>query len=273
MHLLRSLFFCMLNPQILNMKRIAIVFTALCLVFAQYTAAQNEKPSELNTLSKKEKEEGWKLLFDGRSFNGWRGLGRDHVPAGLWVIEDGMIRKLKDSDVKQLPGGGTVEKGDLLTTDTYQDFELSFEWKIDKAGNSGLKYNVSEEVSQKYGSAYSALGFEYQMLDDSDPSYRDLKPSQYSGSLYDLIPATNIELKPVGQFNQSRIIVKGNQGEHWLNGIRVVTYQFGSKELNDAYVKSKFNNVPGFIEKKKAHIVLQNHSDEAWFRNIKIRAL
>jgi hypothetical protein len=91
--------------------------------------------------------------------------------------------------------------------------------------------------------------------------------------LYDLIPAKNINLKPVGEFNTSRIIVKDNHGEHWLNGIKVVEYEFGSKELEDAFLKSKFGKINGFTDKKKAHIVLQNHADEAWFRNIKIREL
>ncbi len=234
---------------------------------------QDGKPSKAKTLSRAEQKAGWKLLFDGKTFNGWRGLGRDHVPMGLWIVENGQIRKLKNSEVKQLPDGSPIETGDLMTTGTFENFELSFEWKIEKAGNSGLKYNVSEQMCEEYGSKYSALGFEYQMLDDSDPAYKDLKPSQFSGSLYDLIPASDIKLKPAGEFNNSRIIVNGTQVEHWLNGIKVVEYEFGSKELEEAYKISKFNKIKGFCEKRKAHIVLQNHNDAAWFRNIKIREL
>ncbi|HLP72491.1 MAG TPA: DUF1080 domain-containing protein [Bacteroidales bacterium] len=245
---------------------------SLFILISILASGQDKSIQKFNTLSSKEKKEGWKLLFDGKTFSGWRGLGRDHVPIGLWIVEDGMIRKLKSSSVKQLPDGRPVENGDLMTIDTYNDFELVFEWKIDKGGNSGLKYNVSEELCKQNGSEFSALGFEYQMLDDADPQYKNLKPSQYSGSLYDLIPAKNINLKPVGEFNTSRIIVKGN-GEHWLNGIKVVEYEFGSKELEDAFLKSKFSKINGFTDKKKAHIVLQNHADEAWFRNIKIREL
>lgn len=231
---------------------------------------QNEK---INNLTKAEQKAGWKLLFDGKTFNGWRGLGRDHIPEGLWIIENGLIRKIKNSDVQKLPDGRPVELGDIMTNDTFENFELVFEWKINKGGNSGLKYNVSEEMCADNGSKYSALGFEYQMLDDKDPMYSKLHASQYSGSLYDLIPARNIVLKPVGEFNSSRIIVNGNHGEHWLNGVKVVEYEFGSKQLEDAYKLSKFNKIQGFINKRKAHIVLQNHSDEAWFRNIKIREL
>jgi hypothetical protein len=236
--------------------------------------APKAKTAKINTLTKAEKKAGWRLLFDGKSLDQWRGLGRDHVPYGLWIVEDGLIRKVNTGDVKKLPDGRPVEGGDLMTIETFENFELTFEWKINKAGNSGLKYNVSEEMSQKYGSKYSALGFEYQLLDDGDPIYRGkLKLSQFSGSLYDLLPAKNITLKPIGEFNSSRILVNGNHVEHWLNGIKVVEYEFGSKELDNAYKVSKFNKIPGFHEKRKAHIVLQNHNDESWFRNIKIREI
>lgn len=241
------------------------------LLIVQSTLSQDNNEKSSNSLSRAEKKAGWKLLFDGKTFEGWRGLGRDHVPAGLWVVENGQIRKIKDSEAKPLPDGSQPESGDLMTIGTFENFELVFEWKIDKAGNSGLKYNVSEEMSQKFGSKYSALGFEYQMLDDSDPVYKDLKPAQFSGSLYDLIPAKNIKLRPVGEYNSSRIIVDGNHVEHWLNGIKVVGYEFGSGELDSAYKLSKFNKIPDFHSKRKAHIVLQNHSDAAWFRNIMIR--
>jgi hypothetical protein len=256
----------------LTLPVLSILISVLFLNFVN-PGQQKSQQIQANHITSAEKKAGWQLLFDGQSFNGWRGLGRDHVPEGLWVVENGMIRKIKNSDVTRLPDGRAVENGDLMTVDTFSDFELYFEWKINKAGNSGLKYNVSEEMAKQNGSPYSALGFEYQMLDDSDPSYKNLHASQYSGSLYDLIPAKNIQLKPVGEWNQSRIIVKGNHGEHWLNGIRVVDYEFGSRELEDAFNLSKFSKIKGFIEKRQAHIVLQNHNDEAWFRNIKIRVL
>ena len=261
-----------------TLKFYALFFTiVLSLMFISWnTISENKEPktSKNNTLTKAEVKEGWKLLFDGKTFNGWRGLGRDHVPNGLWAIENGAIKKVNTGNVKKLPDGRPVEGGDLMTTETFENFELSFEWKINKAGNSGLKYNVSEEISQEYGSKFSALGFEYQLLDDGDEAYKGkLKPSQFSGSLYDLLPAKNIVLKPIGEFNCSRILVDGNHVEHWLNGIKVLEFEFDSKELDDAYKVSKFNKIPGFQDKRKAHIVLQNHNDESWFRNIKIRGL
>ena len=258
----------------LNGVHILIITSMILTSCVTDKAKERQGSNDLNRLTRVEKKEGWKLLFNGKTFNGWRGLGRDHVPVGLWIIEDGMIKKVDTGNEKNLPDGRPIEGGDLMTIDTYENFDLTFEWKVNKAGNSGLKYNVSEEMSQKYGSQYSALGFEYQLLDDGDEAYKGiLKPAQFTGSLYDLIPAENVTLKPVGEFNSSRIIVNGNHVEHWLNGIRVVEYEFGSKELEDAYNVSKFNKIPGFTDKRKAHIVLQNHNDESWFRNIKIKVL
>lgn len=252
----------------------AVILSLLFISWSPGPGISKEKSPKLNKLTKAEKKEGWKLLFDGKTLNGWRGLGRDHVPVGLWVVENGMIKKVDTGNKKNLPDGRPIEGGDLMTTDTFENYELSFEWKLNKAGNSGLKYNVSEEMSQKYGSQYSALGFEYQLLDDGDNSYKGrLKPSQFTGSLYDLLPSDNITLKPLGEFNSSRIIVNGKHVEHWLNGVRVLQYEFGSEELEEAYKISKFKDVPGFIDRRKAHIILQNHNDESWFRNIKIREI
>lgn len=227
-----------------------------------------------NNLTALEQQQGWELLFDGVSFNGWRGLGRNGVQTELWKIEDGTIRKLNSGEVPSLPDGQPVEGGDLMTMDTFDNYELYFEWKILKAGNTGLKYNVSEEMSKKFGSPYSALGFEYQLLDDADTLYAGkLKPSQYTASLYDMIAAENVKVRPAGIFNSSRIVVNNNRVEHWLNGKMAVTYEFGSQHLDSLFQKSKFVDYPGFLDKRKGHIVLQNHKDDAWFRNIKIRKI
>jgi hypothetical protein len=261
------------------MKIKVLMATTLIATFSlgsfNYSLAGDQgKSASLNTLTKAEKKEGWKLLFDGKTFKGWRGLGRDHVPNGTWIIEDGTIKKAKTQGMKTTPDGKPVEGGDLCTIEEFDNFELAFEWKINAAGNSGVKYNVSEEFSKQYGSPTSALGFEYQILDDGHPSYKGkLIPSQFTGSLYDLIPPQNVVLKPIGEFNSSRIIFNGNHIEHWLNGKKVMQAELGSQELIDAFKASKFNKMNGFLDKKKAHIVLTNHSDESWFRNIKIRDL
>lgn len=235
---------------------------------------QNSNEISVNQLTQGEINNGWKLLFDGKTFDGWRGLGMESVQKNHWKIEDGTIRKVNNAEVARSMNGTEVDGGDLMTIATYEDYELYFEWKILSAGNSGVKYNVSEEFSQKYGNQHAALGFEYQLLDDLDSLYAGkLKISQYSGSLYDMIPAENVETKPVGQFNASRILIEGNHVEHWLNGKKVVEFEFGSTILDSLFLQSKYRNYPDFHSKRKAHIILQNHDEDAWFRNIKIREI
>jgi Domain of Unknown Function (DUF1080) len=226
-----------------------------------------------NGLTADEQRDGWRLLFDGKTFNGWRGLGYDTVPTSHWKIENGTIRKLAEGQVPRLPDGQPAAGGDLLTRDTFRDFEFTWEWKISRAGNSGVKYNVSEEISMANAPNHAALGFEYQMLDDS--LHEDNKvPSHRAGALYDLIPPNaNKVLAPVGEWNSSRIVFRGNHGEHWLNGQKVVEFELGTPLMDSLLAKSKYHAIPGFAEKRAGHIVLQDHVDEVFFRNIKIRVL
>lgn len=217
--------------------------------------------------------EEWIVLFDGDNLDAWRTLGSDSIFTVYWKVEDDLLKKIDRGKVPVQPDGQPREGGDLMTKETFENFELTWEWALFENGNSGLKYNVSEEMSMSRGSKHSALGFEYQMIDDDAEEYEDLKPAQFTGALYDLIPAENPSPKPLGEFNESRLIVDGNQVEHWLNGRKVLSYEFGSDELENAYAESKFAEIPGFIEKRNAHIVLQDHITEAWFRNIKIRRL
>ncbi|HEX9129219.1 MAG TPA: DUF1080 domain-containing protein [Gemmatimonadaceae bacterium] len=226
-----------------------------------------------NRLTPEEQRDGWQLLFDGKTFNGWRGLGYDTVPTAHWKIENGVIRKLADGQVPRLPDGQPAAGGDLMTRETFRDFELKWEWKISRAGNSGVKYNVSEEISMANAPNHAALGFEYQMLDDS--LHEDNKvPSHRAGALYDLIPPNaNKVLAPVGEWNDSRIVFRGNHGEHWLNGKKVVEFELGTPVMDSLLAKSKYRDIKGFADKRAGHIVLQDHVDEVFFRNIKIRRL
>ena len=226
-----------------------------------------------NVLSLVEQRDGWSLLFDGKTFNGWRGLGYDSVPTAHWKIENGAIRKIADGDVPRLPDGQPAAGGDLMTRDTYLDFELTWDWKISRAGNSGVKYNVSEEISMAAAPNHAALGFEYQMLDDS--LHEDNKvPSHRAGALYDLIaPTANKALKPVGEWNSSRLVFRGSHGEHWLNGVKVVEFDLGTPLMDSALARSKYKSIPNFAERRAGHIVLQDHVDEVFFRNLKIRRL
>jgi len=257
----------------MNYRNLTII--AIAFLFAIINGCNtNLNNSRKNYLTQSEKEQGWELLFDGNTFKGWRGLGMKSVQTYHWKIEHGIIREINNDKSSVEANVKPVEGGDLMTIETYDNFELYFEWKIGEGGNSGIKYNVSEEMSMKYGSKYSALGFEYQILDDDNDRYKGkLKPSQYTASLYDMIAPANVNLNPVGQFNSSRIIVKGNHGEHWLNGIKVLDYEFGTAEFDSLYQHSKYYKYLNFEKKRKGHIVITNHNENSWYRNIKIKKL
>lgn len=226
-----------------------------------------------NTLTEKEQNEGWMLLFDGKSFNGWRGLGREGIPEGQWIIEDGAIKKVPSGEVPLQEDGQPLEGGDILTVRTFENFELFLEWKISPAGNSGIKYNVSEEMSTSFPPKYAALGFEYQILDDEKHPDAKAGADRTAAALYDLIAPQGKTLKPVGEFNTARILFKGNHGEHWLNGVKVLEYELETPEIESLLAASKYRIYPDFAKKRKGHIVLQDHTDAAWFRNIKIREI
>jgi hypothetical protein len=251
------------------MKTVIVLGLFAAIIFGCTTSVKENQ----NQLTKLEIEEGWELLFDGKTFKGWRGLGRDTVETNNWKVENGEIHKVDSRLVPPLPNGEKLNGGDLMTIDTFENFELSFEWKIKEAGNSGIKYNVSEELTNGWGSKYSALGFEYQILDDGHEMYKDLKPHQFTGALYEMVAPENVQLKPVGEYNQSSILLNGNHGEHWLNGIKVVEYEFATAKFDSLYQLSKFAKYPGFEKKRKGHIVITNHTDESWYRNIKIRRI
>jgi len=248
------------------LNRRSILLAMLCASVAHAQTAPN-------TLTRRERAAGWRLLFDGHSFAGWRGLGYDTVPTAHWQIVRGTIRKIPDSAVPRQADGQPAVGGDLMTKDTFGDFELRWEWKISRAGNSGVKYNVSEELSMAQAPNHAALGFEYQVLDDS--LHEDNKvPSHRAGALYDLIPPNaKKRLRPVGAWNSSTIVFRGNHGEHWLNGAKVVEFELGTPVMDSLLAMSKYKNIPGFAQRRRGHIVLQDHVDEVFFRNIKLRQL
>jgi hypothetical protein len=226
-----------------------------------------------NSLTEAEKAEGWKLLFDGKSLTGWRGIGQEGIPKGHWVIEDGAIKKVAGGEVTRQKDGQPLQGGDLMTLATFANFELRLEWKISPGGNSGVKYNVSEEMSKTSAPQGAAIGFEYQILDDDIHPDAKNGPNRTAAALYDLIAPEGKTLKPVGEFNEARIVFRGNHGEHWLNGVEVLEFDMATPKMNELVAASKYRNIPGFAEKRSGHIVLQDHGDTVWFRNIRIREL
>jgi len=264
-------------------------FLTLALLFAlfmscgskQETETTDQTPAEpqavdtsdLNILTDEEKVNGWILLFDGESFDGWRGLGREGIPEGHWIIEDGTIKKVSSKDVPLQEDGQPLVGGDLITIQTFENFELYLEWKISPAGNSGIKYNVSEEMSTAYPPKYAALGFEYQILDDEGHPDAQVGENHTAAALYDLIAPKGKSLSPVGEFNTARIVFRKNHGAHWLNGVKVLEYNLETSQMDELIASSKYKNITDFAKKRNGHIELQDHTDAVWFRNIKIRII
>ena len=215
-----------------------------------------------NTLSDREKAEGWTLLFDGKTTNGWRGALKDAMPDHGWVVNDGALEVLP----KDEGGGG----GDIVSVEQFGNFDLVFDFKISEGGNTGLKYYVTENVYDK-----GALGLEYQLLDDA--LHPDAKlgrdGNRTLSSLYDLLPAKGKRFNGIGQWNTGRVVANNNHIEHWLNNIKVLEYERGSAEYKKAVSESKFSKMKNFGEAPEGHILLQDHNNRAWFRNIKIKKL
>jgi hypothetical protein len=219
-----------------------------------------------NTLSREEKKEGWNLLFDGKTMNGWRGAYLDSLPAKGWEVKDGILM------VETSGGAEAAFGGDIVTVEQYGSFDLVVDFKLTEGANSGIKYFVTEQQPRTPG---SAKGLEYQLLDYArHPDAKlGINGNRTLASLYDLLPATNKSVHPIGEWNHARIVVRGKHVEHWLNGIKVLEYERGGKEFLAHKAESKFKDLDGFGEAPKGHILLQDHGDQVFFRNIKIRIL
>jgi hypothetical protein len=224
-------------------------------------SCQNSPKSNLSG----DKDTEWIALFDGTGTDHWRGFHMDHFPDSGWFVENGELRN---------DGSGA---GGLITKNQYANFILEWEWRFfDEGGNSGVKYFVKERPDRegKY-----AFGLEYQMLDDesyTSSQEGSMKPNDYhtSGALYELFPPSADKiLKPLGEFNTSKLVVEGNHVEHWLNGKKVLEYERGGEEFLAARAKSKFRDRPDFGLHKEGYILLQDHNTRVGFRIIRIKVL
>lgn len=266
------------------MKRYSIFFAALLLTTIAAAAT--------NTLTPEEKSAGWILLFDGKSMTGWVDPRQKTPPGDAWSIEDGSLKAASKPRIRE----------DLFTQRTFRDFELVFDWRISPAGNSGVKYRIQDHLfvlprhpDEKFEASVQrtfehrssvrpaegedyVVGFEYQMTDDAANPDAKGNAKHTAGALYDMVAPSSAASRPVGEFNHSRIVLRGNHVEHWLNGVKVVDSSLDAPQAL-AGIQKRWGAVPEIYRmlstqpKKACPISLQNHGDEAWFRDIKIRPL
>lgn len=219
-----------------------------------------------NTLTEAEKAEGWRLLFNGTSVDGWHRYGGDAV-GKKWQIQDGTL--FFEGKVEGEDETAAAEGGDILTNDEFENYELSLEWKISPGGNSGIIYNVIESDQYEYP---WQTGPEMQVLDND--AHKDASIEKHrAGDLYDLIACSEITVKPANQWNEIRLVVNQGNVQHWMNGTKVVETQMWTPEWDELVAGSKFKDMPGFGTGRKGRIALQDHTDPVWYRNIKIREL
>jgi len=216
-----------------------------------------------NAVSKPNQKGKWVLLFDGKTTKGWRGAYRKDFPKNGWVVKDVELRGELSAGVE------SGDAGDIVTLKKYRNFELVFEWKLGKGGNSGVKYFIEELLPKPQG---SQAGYEYQLIDDSEYIYNEkhLPQDLKTASIYDVIAADKPDTK-VDIWHSSRIKVKDNYIEHWLDGKQVLAVNRSSEIFKNGVLNSKYNDYPNFAAITEGHILLQDHGHRIAFKNIKIK--
>ncbi len=236
----------------------SLAITALLTAATVLTACSPTADSRRNNaITAGERSVGWILLYDGKSTDNFRGFRKDDFPAQGWdIAADGSLRV-------RAGGGG----GDIITRDQYANFEFVCEWRVTPSANSGIIYRATEDHAYPW-----ETGPEYQILDDD--AHRDgSTPDTRAGSLYDLFPCERDAVRPAGEWNEARIVARGNHIQHYLNGALVVDVRLDSPEYREAHAKSKWTAMPDFGKRSRGHIALQDHGDEVYFRNIRVRPL
>ncbi|MDB5030741.1 DUF1080 domain-containing protein [Mucilaginibacter sp.] len=242
------------------MKKIFLLSFVACIAMSSVLQAQDKTPD--NTLTKKEKKDGWKLLFDGKDLKGWHSYLRDTAAAN-WIVKDGQIQYDRDHD---------KAGNDLLTNAPYENYELQLQWRISKGGNSGIIFDIQEDP--KFNATF-LTGPEMQVLDNKDAD-DNKKQNHLAGCLYDMMGDSTISKPvPVGEWNQVKIIQNKGHLTFWLNGIKTVETQIGSPEWDAMIQKSKFKNKEfgSFAKVAAGKIALQKHPGASGWKNIKIREI
>lgn len=226
-------------------------------LIAAATLASGQEERAPNTLTPAERSEGWTLLFDGASAEHFRAYRGESFPSQGWAVVDGTLRR----------SPGDAWGGDIVTREQYGDFEFVCEWLVTPGGNSGIIYRCTEDRGASW-----ETGPEMQILDDA--AHRDgSAPDTRAGALYDIAPCTADVVRPAGEWNEARIVARGPHLQHFLNGVKVVDIRLDSEEYRAAHAASKWTALPDFATSASGHIALQDHGDEVWFRNIRVRRL
>ncbi len=242
------------------MKRLTCSIAVLFLIVITRTTTYGQQGNEANNkLTDKEIKDGWQLLWDGKTSDGWRSYNKPAFPATGWEMKDGILTVLP-------PQGQNKSGGDIITIKTFNNFELSVDFLYTPGANSGIKYFIDGK---------SNVGCEYQILDDllHSDAKAGINGNRTLAGLYDLIPPKNKKDRGANNWQTAKIVVNGNHCEHWLNGQMVVSYEKGDAAWKAAYATSKFKDIPTFATATDGHILLQDHGNKVSFRNIKIREL